>query len=1097
MNYFNMNYFNIINLKLLGFKLAKSLGQHRADILIALALGVAIAIPTHIGTYQIPDPVITDFYAQDVWFGSDIPTVFGNITDFNSDFGRNNKHPLFPLLIFPLVFGLSKLLLLDVLTAVRLLVVLAAAGWVAALYALLRCMGLQRLDATLFTLLGGVSAASVFWLVIPESFSFGSLTIILGLLFATLAQYRPFSTLGYVLLNVMTVSITITNAMVGIFTTVVNHRWRQVIQIGIAALALSTALWVGQRVVFTNSGFPFQPGTFIGEKKFVSVPGKSGLLAMLSSFFYQTMVMPATTWLDSSLRPDWVQLESNVLNPLSGGLWGAIAVVTWTGLLLLGIWGFGSTQRHLKLRIVLGLTLAAQLVMHSIYGVEETFIYSLHFIPLLVMLAAFSLFTPLRLVSLALAGVLIISAGINNRSQFNQVATALWNYGTPHQQVAAQMKLRPQDPWLRSEGPVVLAQPGSAIAHKAFHQPGGSFSPAPDSFGVSIWVVDRQGRLQASSDSLPLKDIQQRLLHPTDSKQLGIVTQTPYYQASWSATPTGGWQLDLEASANQAMQPLVVFRSVGPAGGALTSLKWDGQVLSLGDHWQVKNIPTTARVYLGSEQTPGWTQEKNPRSEQQDPYGWGYARIELAQGAKSHLVLENTQSTADAETGETLAIAPGLEIDLPNAQFTDSFNAQIRHLLMGLVGTRTRPTDPLSYPLSRFRDGAYQMVALARAGQLEVAKQLSTYFAETDWVNGFLPEADIPALGVWALTEVADSIRQPAFDQQIWPHVRRKIEIIENLLSSNRPGYPILEQGRLPNAEYPDLLRVDLIGGKMDNAPHTVTLNQTANAISYRALLNAAELGDRLNQSAAAKRWRSQAEQMRLSWQERSQQEVASLTDGLWPTWIAASEQTRIAEGLEQHLPALPNDGEPVQPPSQTPQHDLATAHQWLYLGQPDRVWQTLKGFWQHQGSPGLYTWAAPSVELGLTPEHLSQWHRVRGWFNPSQITPHHWTAAEMALLQIDMLAYLDRSTPSPTLVLGAGVLKDWLRQPMSVKGLRVAGQRVNWAWDGKQVMVEVTGDAPMLRLGSVFPAGTPIKVTVMQPTTPLPKSNDRLSQTA
>jgi len=1091
------NYFNITSLKLLGFKLAKSLRQHKTDILIALALAVAIAIPTHIGTYQIPDPVITDFYAQDVWFGSDIPTVFGNITSFKSDFGRNNKHPLFPLLIFPLVFGLSKLLLLDVLTAVRLVVVLVAAGWMGALYALLRCMGLQRLDASLFTLLGGVSAASVFWLVIPESFSFGSLTIVLGLIFATLAQYRLFSTRGYVLLNVMTVSITITNAIVGIFTTVVNHRWRKVIQIGIAALALSTALWIVQRVVFTNSGFPFQPGTFIGEKKFVSVPGKGGLLAMLSSFFYQTMVMPATTWLDSSLRPDWVKLESDVLNPLSGGLWGAIAVVAWSGLLLLGVWGFCSTQRHLKLRIVLGLTLAAQLVMHSIYGVEETFIYSLHFIPLLVMLAAFSLFTPLRLVSLVLAGVLIISAGINNREQFNQVATALWNYGTPRQQVEAQMKLRPQDPWLRSEGPVVLAQPGSAIAHKAFHQPGGGFSPAPDSFGVSIWVVDNQGNLKASSDSIPLKDIQQRLLNPTDPKQPGIVTQTPYYRASWSATPTGGWQLDLEASADKTTQPLVVFRSVGPTGSALTSLKWDGQVLSLGDRWQVKNIPTTARVYLGSERTPGWAQEKTSRSEQQDPHGWGYAQIELAQGAKGRLVLEHSQPTGGETTGETLAIAPGLTLDLPNAEFVNSLNAQISHLLMGLVGTRTRPTDPLSYPLPRFRDGAYQMVALARAGQLDVAKQLSTYFAETDWVNGFLPEADIPALGIWALTEVADSIRQPTFDQQIWPHVRRKTEIIESLLSSNRPGFPILEQERLPHVEYPDLLRVDLIGGKMDNTPHSVTLNPLANAISYRALLNAAALGDRLNQPTAAKRWRSEAEQLQLKWQEHSQQEVSSLTDGLWPTWIAASEQTRMAEGLEQYLPALPNESELVQPPSQTPQHDLATAHQWLYLGQPDRVWQTLNGFWQHQVSPGLYTWAVHRQELGLTPEHLSQWHRVRGWFNPSQITPHYWTVAEMVLLQIDMLAYLDRSAPSPTLVLGAGVRKDWLSQPLSVKGLRVAGQMVNWAWDGKQMTVEVTGDPPTIRLGSVFPAGIPIKVTAIQPTMLPQKSSYSSGQNA
>ena len=71
-------------LKTIDFKLdvpvEKYLRQGRVDVLIVMGLMIAIAISTYLGTAAIPDPIFTDFYAQDVWFGSDIPTVFGNIT---------------------------------------------------------------------------------------------------------------------------------------------------------------------------------------------------------------------------------------------------------------------------------------------------------------------------------------------------------------------------------------------------------------------------------------------------------------------------------------------------------------------------------------------------------------------------------------------------------------------------------------------------------------------------------------------------------------------------------------------------------------------------------------------------------------------------------------------------------------------------------------------------------------------------------------------------------------------------------------------------------------------------------------------------------
>jgi hypothetical protein len=1088
------------------------LHYYRVDCWIGLGLAVAIAIATFIGTYQIPAPIFTDFYAQDVWFGSDIPTVFGNISSTNSDFGRNNKHPLFPLLVFPFVFGFSKLFRLDLLTSARLVSVGVAMLWIASLYTLFRVMGCRRLDAVILSLVGGVSAASLFWLVIPESFSFGSLTIILGLIFVVVTQFRQISWPWYLAINVVTVSITITNWMVGLLATLVNHRLFKTIQLAVGSILLTTGLWILQRIVFTNSGFPFQPGTFIGEKKFISAPSDGGIPAFVAAFFYKTVVMPAIQLVDSPIRPDWIKLETNPLSPGSGGLWGTTAVIAWTGLIGLGIWAFFVHRQQSKLRLVLGATLLLQFLMHSIYGVEETFIYALHFVPLLLTLVAFSLLTRLRWLSLGLAIVFIVSAGFNNKAQFNQVTASLWNYGTPQQRVLAQMALRPSDPWPRSAGHAILASPNSDAQDKAFHEPGGSFSPQPGSFGVSIWVVDGQGNLKATSDSMPLKEIQQRFIG-LESTSLGsatvpsILTKTPYYEASWNIVRDGAWKLDLK-SIQPNIRLVVVIRSVGPAGGALSSLNWNGQRIRVGDRWVVQNLPRSAKVYLGSESTPGWQRNSNAQSHWEDSQGWWYARIEPNSKEPWSLQIRENQPTVTPKKiagSSATSLAPAspskisnifpkntftpknpttLNLNLPDPEFVNSLNAQIAHLKMGLVNDRTIPTDPISHPLPRLRDGAYQLVALARAGQLDLAQQLTPYFAETDFLNSTVPEADIPALGIWALEEVAIALQNRDFDRWLWPHIQRKAKLIEDLMSRNRPGYPVLEGAKQPFSEQPDLIRVDLIAGKMDNTPSSISLNPGANPISYRALKDAAAHAQRLGQTNSASHWMAQAETIRTAWQKNNQKtKTPDFSNSLWPTWIADPDTTdTLAQNLGQKWDKFSNNKGTLQDIPLTLQSNLSEAHQWILLNQPERVWPMLQWFWANQASPGLYTWSAAPGTLGQNPlpKSFSHWQRIRGWVNPVQPwTPHYWTTAEMALLQLDMLAYVHH--PSGTLVIGAGVPKEWLDKTMTVKGMSIQGQPISWSWDRKQITVQLQKQRQNLLLGTAFPKNTPIKVTVLQ----------------
>ena len=1069
---------SVFNLSGWRFFISEQIRKHWRDILIIFLLAFVGGLASYLGSRLI-DPVIFDIQQTDnVWFEADISRVFANMTDLESDHYRTKVHPLFSLIAFPPVYGLEKVFGIDSLMAVSIVIAAVASLWISALFIILRLIGCRRFDATLFTLLGATSAAAVFWFIVPETYSFGSLSMLLALGFVVLTQERQFSSLWFVAVSALTLSMTLTNWMVGILVTIVNHHWKQSLQITVNAFCLVTLLWGLQKYIFHSAVF------FIGdleEKAYTDVIKTFGsYLEVVKSFVSHTMIMPALEVIDKFNRPDWPIMLTQSSSPGSGSFWGAVSVGLWTALLGLGLWALFAIKPHPKLRLVLGLTLLGQLLLHLVYG-DETFLYSLHFVPLLVVLAALITLTRARPLGLILAGGLVISAGINNGLQLNHVTEFFLNHGTPRHLVQAQMRVRPSDPWPRATEHVVLSTPGSREVDKAYHEIGGSFSPSVGSFGVSIWIVDHEGHLKATSDNIPLDEICQQLVYVDGQKIPGILTETNYYQASWSATGPGRWQLALKTSANANTKPVLVIRSVGPAGGEIQSLDWNGRRLLINNRWSVTFNPGLAEVYLGEEGVQGWMSEHSALTQWKGKNGWGYARLELGDGNDWNLTIEDSVSQPKVE----LSVAKtksALELDLPDEQFADSLNAQVSHLMMGLVGQQTRPGEPTNYPLPWQRDGAYELVALARAGQLEVAKELSIYFAENDFFGGFGPEADAPGLSIWALNEVAKELNDPEYDQWLWPHVRRKAEFILDMLATDQPIHqpvtaPIVPTMRENKYSEVSLVaeptRDGLIVGRMDH--HRPLL--FVNAVSYRGLLDAASSAERVNQSADARRWRAEAAKLQRAWEKAFKppelDNPRTYISALWPTWVAAFHQDLLLQGLRERWTKLRDSQGTFRETPLWTYFDIAEAHQWLFLDEPERVWTTLRWFLEHQASPGLYTWWEGAGEENTS----GLWERVRGWVNPPYVTPHYWTASEMLLLQLDMLAYIEIKASKPTLVIGAGIPVQWLDQPMKVNGLSTLGVQVNWIWDGKKMQVQVRGSRIKVRLGSAFPANTPLQV--------------------
>ena len=417
-------------MRLVITRIARQVSPYWHDLLIVFALAVGISYASYQGSQIIPVILLA---SNDVWFEADTTRVYQNMTSRMSNNGRSRVHPLFSLIAYSLVYVSKTALGVIEITAVRIVIAAVAALWISAFFILLRLIGCRKFDAILFSIVAAISAAVMFWFVVPETYSFGSLSILLGLILVAIAQNSRLSLLWYVLTSALTLSITVTNWMVGILMTIIKFPWKQSVQITISAVCLVSVLWGVERVIFPSTVL-FGIGRM--EAQYILTSRSGGPLQVLKSFIFHPIIMPAIKVMDKHNRPNPPMMILTVQSsfPGSGSLWGAIAAVLWIILLGLGLWGFFSVKKHLQLRIVLGLTLLGQLILHVLYG-EETFLFALHFGPLLVVLAAWSTLMRARVFGLMLAGMLSVSAGINNVRQFGEALKLFESYGPPRHQV--------------------------------------------------------------------------------------------------------------------------------------------------------------------------------------------------------------------------------------------------------------------------------------------------------------------------------------------------------------------------------------------------------------------------------------------------------------------------------------------------------------------------------------------------------------------------------------------------------------------------------------------------------------------------------------
>jgi hypothetical protein len=337
----------------------------------------------------------------DLWFGADIVSVIWRMTDPVLS-GRLNVHPLFALVILPVVRPLYSLAMLagfDKYVAMGIasqLVTSLSAGitWLL-MYGISINLGLSKIQAFILGLLFLSSSTFMFWWSTPESFPIGSPTILFPFLLLSL---RVKSYKLWLLSLVASASITITNFSAGLAASCAQFGFRRPL-IGLCGLALAVVgmLSIVQKSYINGANLPFQVRGEVGYLRFSNSPAES---------LYQFFIAPVTPLAPPILVRVGANLNRNKPVPLDETskerqqlhfeiprlsnvyLLRSFAGIAWVCLLLNGV--CTALQKRNKTCMALMAFAAFQFFLHFFYG-DSPFLYSAHYTPVLVLIAGYGL----------------------------------------------------------------------------------------------------------------------------------------------------------------------------------------------------------------------------------------------------------------------------------------------------------------------------------------------------------------------------------------------------------------------------------------------------------------------------------------------------------------------------------------------------------------------------------------------------------------------------------------------------------------------------------------------------------------------------------
>ncbi|HEX3108348.1 MAG TPA: discoidin domain-containing protein [Thermoanaerobaculia bacterium] len=412
----------------------------------------------------------------------------------------------------------------------------------------------------------------------------------------------------------------------------------------------------------------------------------------------------------------------------------------------------------------------------------------------------------------------------------------------------------------------------------------------------------------------------------------------------------------------------------------------------------------------------------------------------------------------DAERAHWQSIADHVQIDIPAAKdLIDTVRANLAFNLLGRDGPAIRG-GARNYRRSWIRDGSLASTALLRFGFNDQIRDYIRWFAQYQFADGKVPccvdtrgadpvaEHDSHGEFIYLVAEYTRLTGDVALANEVWPHVEKAANYIDTIRKQTRGEAPHFA-GLLP----PSISHEGYSAKPM----HSYWDDFWA----LRGLEDVTWLAERLGKHDAAQHFAAVRDEFSHDFHESIRRAIALHHIDYIPgsADLGDFDPTSTTIGIEPvgDLANLPHDAvideftrywneasgrmNGTRPWRDYTPYELRNVGVFVRLGWRDRAQQLLQWFLDDRRPRGWKQWAEVVAQDYRSPTYVGD-------------IPHLWVGSDFVRSFIDMLAYERESDQS--LVLGAGIPEAWLKDGVSVRGLRTIYGPLTFSAKGDVVRV-------------------------------------------
>ena len=412
-----------------------------------------------------------------------------------------------------------------------------------------------------------------------------------------------------------------------------------------------------------------------------------------------------------------------------------------------------------------------------------------------------------------------------------------------------------------------------------------------------------------------------------------------------------------------------------------------------------------------------------------------------------------------------------VQITLPRqaGSLKQSIRSNLAYILINRDGPAIQPGSR-SYERSWIRDGSLTSAALLRLGHYKEVKDFIEWFAPYQFENGKIPccvdargsdpvpENDSHGEFIYLVAEYYRHTGDRDLVETMWPHVAKAFQFQDSLrLSRRTPEFDspdkLVFRGLMPQSishegysakpmhsywddffalrGFKDAAFIAQTLGKPDTTHYrevrdtfakdlqaSIRLAMKQHKISY--IPGAAELGDF---------------------------DATSTTVGVNPGGeLGTALEPAIRRTFDKYYANFIERRDSGKPWNAYTPYEWRTVGTFIRLGQRQRAHTIASWFMGHQRPAGWHQWAEVVMEKVDSAQFIGD-------------MPHTWVGSDFIRSVLDMFAYEEESDSS--LVLGAGITSDWLRDPagVGIKGLSTHYGRISYTMrrgtNGTEVRIE------------------------------------------